>query len=110
MRLPHVDSAVIPPDKLRDYLLSPTHPVGRYKAAFLRSQGYEKDDAEVLARDIRSLLDADAMPLETTHFGTKYMVSGTVTGPRGREFGINTVWIILNGEYAPRFVTAYPKD
>ncbi|HET7673949.1 MAG TPA: hypothetical protein VFL54_00355 [Gammaproteobacteria bacterium] len=42
MKLPNAGAAVILPEKVRDYLLSPTHPIGRYKAAFFRSQGYVK--------------------------------------------------------------------
>jgi len=33
--LPNADEAVIEPAKLRDYLLSTTHPLGRFKARFL---------------------------------------------------------------------------
>jgi hypothetical protein len=39
MKLPARD-AIIPPDKLRDYLLSPTHPDGRAKAEYLGKIGY----------------------------------------------------------------------
>jgi hypothetical protein len=42
--------------------------------------------------------------------GTKYAIIGPLTGPNGRVAEIVTVWIILAGEDAPRFVTAYPKD
>ena len=42
MKLPASD-AIIPPDKLRDYLLSPTHPDGRAKAEYLGRLGYSQD-------------------------------------------------------------------
>ncbi len=35
---------------------------------------------------------------------------GPLTGLNGRVAEIVAVWIILAGEDAPRFVTAYPKD
>jgi hypothetical protein len=37
-------------------------------------------------------------------------VHGTITGPSGRAAGVVAVWIILNGEDFPRFVTAYPGE
>lgn len=110
MNLPNVEAAIIPPEKIRDYLLSPTHPIGRYKAAYFRAQGYEQDSWETLAEDIRSLLSVEARLLETTEFGRKYAISGELTGPSGGTFSITTVWIILNEENSPRFVTAYPED
>jgi hypothetical protein len=41
VRIPNADRAVVDPAKLRDYLLSTTHTVGRFKAAFFCGQlGY----------------------------------------------------------------------
>ena len=108
MQLPHFESAVIPPEKLRDYLLSPVHPIGRFKSAFFRRLGYSPDSWERLAADFRSLLVHESQLVEATEFGEKYMVRGTLTGPNGRSAPVATVWIILNGQTAPRFVTAYP--
>jgi Domain of unknown function (DUF4926) len=42
MVLLNSSKAVIAPEKLRDYLLSPTHPIGRYKALFFRTLGYDQ--------------------------------------------------------------------
>ena len=41
-------------------------------------------------------------------FGQKYEVRGELVGPNGRRAWIVSVWIILVGEQAPRFVTAFP--
>jgi Domain of unknown function (DUF6883)/Domain of unknown function (DUF4926) len=101
---------LILPEKLRDYLLSPNHPIGRYKAAFFRSLGYEQDDWEALEHDIRSLLTGNAEEMDVTEYGTKYSILGPITGPNGRSTNIVSVWIILMGEDVPRFVTAYPED
>ena len=110
MRLPNADHAVIPPEKLRDYILSPVHPVGRFKSVFFRGLGYEADNYERLESDIRSLLGADAELAESNKFGAKYLVPGVIVGPNGRSGKIVTVWIILSEDSAPRFVTAYPED
>jgi Domain of unknown function (DUF6883) len=40
MRLPGIDDAVVDDGKNRDYLLSESHPVGRFKAAFFSALGY----------------------------------------------------------------------
>jgi hypothetical protein len=110
MRLPHSDSAEIPPEKLRDYLLSAAHPIGRFKSVFFRALGYKADGYEALDKGIRTILSGDAEAVETGGFGTKYLVRGVLTGPNGRTAAIITVWIILSGTTIPRFVTAYPED
>ena len=40
VRLPGAQGAIVDPAKVRDYMLSPSHPVGWSKARFLRSLGY----------------------------------------------------------------------
>ena len=108
MRLPNADNAVVPVEKLRDYLLSRFHPVGRFKARFFTALGYRRDEWPRLERDIRALLGGDAAKTEMTSYGQKYEVRGTITGPSGGTAHIVTVWIVLQGEHIPRFVTAYP--
>jgi hypothetical protein len=110
MRLPNVEAAVISRDKLQHYLLSPSHPIGRYKAAFLRRLGFEQGDWRVLERELRSLLLMQAVPADVTEHGKKYVTKGTITGPNGAAAPVAAVWIILTGEDKPRFVTAYPEE
>lgn len=45
--------AHIPTDKLRDYLLSPEHPDGRAKAAYLARLGYTQETWQRLEADLR---------------------------------------------------------
>jgi Domain of unknown function (DUF6883) len=110
VELPNAEAAIISPEKLCEYLLSPSHPIGRYKAALFRLYGYDQDHWEALENDVRSILTNSADVLESTEYGTKYVVRGSITGPSGRTLAIVTVWIILINEDAPRFVTAYPED
>lgn len=110
MKLPNAEFAKVPPEKLRDYLLSPTHSIGRYKAAFFRSLGYDQDGCDVLAADLGTLLAGKAVKMDITEYGTKYRISGSITGPKGRSANVISVWIILTGEDVPRFVTAYPEE
>jgi hypothetical protein len=50
----------------------------------------------------------DTTPGSKSPFGDKYEVRRTLVGPNGRDAKILTVWIVLAGESAPRFVTAFP--
>ncbi|MBV6416293.1 MAG: hypothetical protein CMLOHMNK_00824 [Steroidobacteraceae bacterium] len=102
--------AIIPSQKLREYLLSATHPIGRYKAAFFTALGYTPEAWEVLERDLRDLLRGPVRELEVTEYGQKFATHGELKGPAGRKAAVVAVWITLVGETAPRFVTAYPED
>jgi len=52
VRLPARD-AIIPSDKLRDYLLSDAHPEGRSKAEYLGRLGYTQKAFRQLDADLR---------------------------------------------------------
>lgn len=110
MKLPSGDIAVIDAPKVRDYLLSPEHPVGRFKAAFFATIGYARDDWQRLASDLREIAaTGEATPGPANQYGRKYEVHATLRGESGLTGEIVTVWIIVANEAAPRFVTAYPR-
>lgn len=109
MRLPGVERAVIDPAKVRDYLLSPAHPVGRFKAVFFRTLGYSESDWRTLESDLRELAStADAIAGQDSRYGQKFEVSGILVGPSGRRAMVVTVWIVLASDDFPRLITAYP--
>ena len=111
MRVPGADFAIVGPAKIRDYLLSPEHPVGRLKAVFLRALGYTREDWQRLQQDFLTLVASEEAVLgQASDFGQKYEVRGTIQGPSGRRAEVVTVWIILAGENSPRFVTAFPGE
>jgi hypothetical protein len=110
MTIPKADRATIDPAKLRDYLLSDTHPVGRFKAAFFRALGYSTDTWERLRDDLLSLLRTNpAAPGNPNAFGQTFQVDGMLIGPLGRSAEVRTVWMIRTSEDIPRFVTAFPR-
>lgn len=110
MQIPNADRAVIDPAKLRDYVLSSTHPVGRFKAPFFLSLGYATADWHRLEADLRSQhLPQDAVPAAPTPYGQKYVIRATLVGPAGRAARVVTVWVVRLGEDFARFVTAYPE-
>lgn len=109
MRLPGVDRAVVDAAKTRDYLLSDSHPVGRFKAAFFVALGYSVADWEGLATDLRGhAMNNESVATEANEYGQKYEVRGRLEGPTGRAAALVAVWIVLLGEDFPRFVTAFP--
>jgi hypothetical protein len=108
--LPRADKARIDPAKLRDYLLSPTHPVGSCKATFFFRLGYTQVDWPSLEDDLRLLIGVEpALRAAQSEHGRKYEVRGTLAGPNGREARVVTVWILGEEGDPPRFITAYPE-
>lgn len=109
MPIPNSQHAFIDPAKLRDYLLAPSHPVGRYKAVVFHSVGYTQQDWQQLAADLRTQhLTLEPQHPEDHPYGTIYEIIGDLTGPSGKILYVRSVWIILKSEDRPRFVTAYP--
>ena len=48
MKLPNREKAYIPIAKLKDYLLSEAHPVGKLKAKLFRTLGYTEINLDLL--------------------------------------------------------------
>ncbi len=108
-KLPNAERAIIDAEKLRDYVLSSAHPVGRFKAAFFGEMGYSSENWEIFERHLRELiLSQDVTKVEKSRYGQKFVIEGILASPAGETVQIVTVWVILRGENIPRFVTAYP--
>lgn len=106
---PGVEQAVVEPAKIRDYLLSVSHPVGRFKSVVFLSLGYSAEDWLKLSEDLLSLARSNvARPGQQSDYGQKYEVSGTLMGPNGRTASVTTVWLVPVGDSRPRFITAFP--
>lgn len=109
MKLPNADAAFIDSTKLRDYLLAMGHPVGRFKAAFFARLGYAQETWRRLEADLLVFARSnEASPDGVNRYGRKFRVRGILKGPSGQSAEIVAVWIILNDEDFPRFVTAFP--
>ena len=107
MRLPRADSAICDEAKVRDYLLSREHPIGRAKARFFETLGY----TPVLQAGLLALAaTGDAIPGAASPFGQPYVVRGILRGPGDRAAPVATVWMVRSGEDVPRFVTAFPSE
>ena len=111
MPIPLADSAYVPQEKLTKYLLDEQHPVGGSKAKWFLSLGYEVANPQLLERDLLKLVQTSEQHTATTsRFGTKYIVTGSVSMPSGRQVNLTTVWIVEPSDQRPRLVTAYPGE
>jgi len=109
MKLPYRENAYVPLPKMHDYLLSKTHSIGRWKARFFRSQGFNETNVEALEGHLMAIAQSeDVTEVMASAHGTKYVIDGLIQASDGRTVEVRTVWIIDIGEDRPRFVTAYP--
>jgi uncharacterized protein DUF6883 len=107
--LPNADRAVVPRDKLEDYLLDPEHEIGRHKArVFAAALGIGRRDWEYL-RDqlLAGVLDAPTQSVRETRWGALYEVTILVEGLNGQTRQVMTVWLVAADQTNPRLVTAY---
>ena len=108
MLLPNANQAIIDETKLRGYLLSEVHPVGRFKARFFAALGFTAATAEAFAEALRSQHLTESATAGTAEaFGRAYTIRAILKGPAGAAL-VTSVWFLRTGESAPRFVTAYP--
>jgi hypothetical protein len=108
VRLPDKPKAKVEIAKVRDYLLSGSHPIGRIKARFFAALGFSQDDPALLVEAVETLAaEGDVVDQVSTRYGTKHVVDGLLRGPRGHA-PVRTVWIVDAEGGGPRLVTAYP--
>ena len=111
MELPARERVQIEAAKVRDYLLSKEHAVGRFKAAFFESLGYSASEWTRLEFDLRQLAMTGAATLgKQTKYGQHYEIRGSLRGPSGKVAQLMTIWIVRSNEDAPRFITAFPGE
>lgn len=105
MKLPYRKNAFVFNKKLKDYLLSDTHPVGKFKSKYFKSLGFTKDKLDELKVVILKIAQTnDVVEVTTSAYGKKYVIDGYING----KTRLRTVWIIEKDSKQPRFVTAYP--
>ena len=111
MKLPNADQCQIEEDKLRDYLLNPSHPVGRSKAQFFQRLGFRADTWQTLAAALRQhAISGEVISTRATEYGMLYVVGGPLQSAAPGNLEICTVWHLDHGAVAPRLVTAYPEN
>ena len=109
MKLPRADQVRIDERKAREYLLSPTHPVGRFKARVFASLGFTENTVDSFVAEIRRIAaEGEVADTEDSEFGRKYTVPGELNGPAGTG-RVLTVWIQEAERGDVRLVTVSPR-
>jgi hypothetical protein len=109
MYLPNKEKANVAIDKISNYLLSTSHPVGKYKAAFFESIGFEINQPEILQEALRRIPEKYVVKeTASTQFGKKFIIDGNIVAPNHRSYLLRTVWIVKNNADTAYLVTAYP--
>ena len=81
---PHADHAIIDEAKICDYLLSDTHPVGRFKARVFRLLDYTVESWIGLRDDLlRHRQTGIIQRIEMSAYGMKVVISARLKGPNG---------------------------
>ena len=110
MKLPNAERSIVDERKIRDYLLSRSHPVGRFKSSCFARAGFGPENVELLITQLRDFaLDEEAQLGDATEYGQKYLISGTLRGASGSTLEITSVWIVPATAGVPRHVTVYPR-
>ncbi len=111
MKLQNKERAYVPLAKLLDYLLSETHPVGKSKAKYLRSLGFNEANLNMLKEGLLSIARSEDVKDEVrSSHGVKYVIDGTLQTPLGAIIRLRTIWVIDKDMERPRFITAYPTE
>jgi hypothetical protein len=111
MKLPNLDQAQVPREKIVGYLLSFTHPDGRAKAEFFSRYGFTTGNWRDLALALLThAKEHEVTRAEASPFGTRYVVEGIIRTPDDRDPQLRAVWFVEAGESVPRLVTAYPMS
>ncbi|MFQ5685675.1 MAG: DUF6883 domain-containing protein [Candidatus Scalindua sp.] len=109
MKLPNVQNAEIPSEKIMDYLLSSSSRAGKAKAKFFMSFGFVREKWEEVVKSlILHAEENEISGIKRTIFGTKYIIDGFMKSPDGSLLNVRTVWFIDDDGDFPRFVTAHP--
>ncbi len=108
MKLPNSDRAEVDVRKLSEYCLSPTHPVGKHKAAVFRAAlDLTASDAPVdRERILEAAVDGQADFERRDEFGDRYRLDFEIATSSGGAM-VRSAWIIRAGEDFPRLTTCY---
>ena len=109
MKLPAGGDVLIEERKVVEYLLSRSHPVGRFKARVFAALGFDTMNVAAFIAELRRIAAAgEVSEVLATTFGEKYIVPGDLVGPLG-DLPVLTVWFLERGQERARLVTVRPK-
>jgi hypothetical protein len=110
LNLPNAETVQIDERKIGGYLLSRSHPVGRFKARVFASLGFDESTSAAFVAELRRIaVEGEVAEIEDMEFGRKYTVPGELKGTAGSA-QVLTVWIQLKGQQpGVRLVTVRPR-
>jgi uncharacterized protein len=106
--LPHAAEAIVPPDKLVEYVLNPGHARGQHKARVFRSAlAIDRSDWRYLHDQLPAgVVSVPVSGTRVTAFGVLYEVLLPVDGLNGATHPVMTVWMVEDAA-PPRLVSAW---
>lgn len=111
LKLPGLEEAYVPKEKITNYLLDVDHESGRGKALFFMHFGFSVEKWEELAQAFSDhAREHEIVSQESTRFGTRYVIEGALNTPIQRMPQVRVVWFIPNDSRVPRLATAYPLE
>ncbi|TVR18395.1 MAG: hypothetical protein EA396_15170 [Anaerolineaceae bacterium] len=111
MKLPHLDNAYVPEEKITLYLLNLQHPKGRGKAKFFTQFGFSVAQWKQLADALMNHAQShEVVKTEQTKFGIRYVIEGELQTPIERKPQVRVVWFSPTDSTQPHLVTAYPLE
>jgi uncharacterized protein DUF6883 len=107
MKLPNAENVIVDDAKVRDFLLSLEHPVGRFKARVFLAAGYQRSAWQRLRDDLLAMATViDVKPTHTDQFGRRFAGVGAQNAPSGNPLLVVAVWLISSEAAGPRLITA----
>ena len=80
------------------------------KSLFFAQANYTQDNWQQLEKDLKEqILPLDATPTEQTHYGNKYEIRDTLSGPNGSALPVVTIWMTEFRSQKTKFITLYPN-
>jgi len=109
MPFPDADRAIVGRDKVCDYLLNRSHPIGGPKAEWFELLGYDRSNWQNLRDDLLEIArTCEDFVAVSSSFGVKYVTKGVI-GRGDHHNTVLAVWMIETNS-PPRLITAYPGD
>ena len=102
MPFPEAERAIVTEEKVRDYLLNPSHPIGGSKAVWFASIGYSIENWQDLIDDLMLLAGSvEDFVAKPSPFGVKYEVIGKIGRPGHHPADVITVWMVVLATIQP---------
>ncbi|MCU0481140.1 MAG: hypothetical protein MUE54_08005 [Anaerolineae bacterium] len=110
MKLPFVENAVVPKNKITLYLLNLDSKNGKSKARFFLAFGFTIETWQIMVDALKHHAQTHDVQsvVPRPPFGTHYVIEGMLITPDGRNPQVRVIWSIDEYSIIPRLISAYP--